>query len=1169
MAISHAAETKSSSAYSVGLQPAISNPQSVQTFTDNRSIESSDGLVLQEKADDKAVSSSGPTVQFDSGSAGDDDVKSTGGGDLPPDLQAGIESLSGISMDDVKVHENSDAPEQLGAHAYAQGNDIHLGPGQEKHLPHEAWHVVQQMQGRVQPTTQLKGIVPVNDDKGLEREADVMGAKAVQNNGIVKTKSSTLSFPTSLQRKVDSDFEVVQGAFWNSLKNLLGLGKTGDDEEQSNSTGTKEPAVKPTVDELSAADKTNKEYKYEILYWVTETETLRKIDSTKKATAGNKNAETILTTGKTNPREGVLDKFKGLFGFGEKQKDLRGKKLNPGEQKIFIPVKVDESSKISSNWKPVKVQKNHDLTADEGLKEKYSKLEETEGFFPKSHMVAMPYDFNSFKKSQIASKNAKTELGNTNENPVLTGTESNQVTTNQDNTNQPESDNSDVNIVEEAASITTIESPENNAQEVDEILAENKTNPENTYKKYGKKLFRYATQYSSVRVIVNKQLQKGGDILNDLSSKAKEKAKDIEFLNSLRLNTKAEGNRVIKEGITFNFGAEMDFLGAKRSLNVQLFTETTNYTTKYLGSYVKPGPITIGDPSSGPFFNADLGMLTHEFSDESSYITSRNGDSKLKWDDTELDIKWNSLSFSPKSSEKFKANLKETSFKATIFENELTFTLTNPDIVDKKLKFDEAKAELTEFEPFSNFKIGPTTVTLKSKEAKYDITGETGFKYEKDPISNASGNIKISRIDGKYNAQLSEGRAKLHFNNVDVDISNISYDYQKEKYTIKASKLETKIKLKNPTDSSEIEAEGFIVAPKISEEGFNYTALSFKSKEGFSLFNKIKIKNIRFSAIGADSYKGSASFGTADKKEIEEASGNLKVSGSFKADRAETKYSLTDGNLKVKFGEQSISVDGVKYNSKSPQEIKAKKADAKFDIPNPTSEERIKAEGVIRSPKVTKDGFRYLVGSFESKEGVNFFDEFNLKNIYFQVIPGGKYLNGKASFALSDNASVVKNANGLLSIAGSYEKGDEINFSLRNGDFGVAILGQEISISGVKYDSAVNKDLISAESSVLKLNFNNPLGDDNIAGTGSIQTPTVSSSGFGFTSANLHNDEPINLFQGLNFDNINVDIKPKGEYDGKGKFKAVEGGIIKDASGDVGISHTGNDDSKTQYKLNN
>jgi len=51
------------------------------------------------------------------------------------------------------VHYNSDKPAQLQAHAYAQGTDIHLASGQEKHLPHEAWHVVQQKQGRVKPTT--------------------------------------------------------------------------------------------------------------------------------------------------------------------------------------------------------------------------------------------------------------------------------------------------------------------------------------------------------------------------------------------------------------------------------------------------------------------------------------------------------------------------------------------------------------------------------------------------------------------------------------------------------------------------------------------------------------------------------------------------------------------------------------------------------------------------------------------------------------------------------------------------------------------------------------------------------------------------------------------------------------------------------------------------------
>ena len=105
---------------------------------------------------------------------------STGNTGLPDTLKAGIESLSGMSMDHVKVHYNSSQPAQLNALAYAQGSDIHLAPGQEQHLPHEAWHVVQQAQGRVLPTMQMKDGVPVNDDAGLEREADVMGAKASQ-----------------------------------------------------------------------------------------------------------------------------------------------------------------------------------------------------------------------------------------------------------------------------------------------------------------------------------------------------------------------------------------------------------------------------------------------------------------------------------------------------------------------------------------------------------------------------------------------------------------------------------------------------------------------------------------------------------------------------------------------------------------------------------------------------------------------------------------------------------------------------------------------------------------------------------------------------------------------------------------------------------------------------
>ncbi|WP_424099641.1 DUF4157 domain-containing protein [Moorena producens] len=100
---------------------------------------------------------------------------------MPDGLKAGIENLSGYSMDDVRVHYNSEKPAQLQAHAYAKGTEIHVGPGQEKHLPHEAWHVVQQKEGRVKrPRVKQDGVM-VNHDKGLEMEADMMGAQALAN----------------------------------------------------------------------------------------------------------------------------------------------------------------------------------------------------------------------------------------------------------------------------------------------------------------------------------------------------------------------------------------------------------------------------------------------------------------------------------------------------------------------------------------------------------------------------------------------------------------------------------------------------------------------------------------------------------------------------------------------------------------------------------------------------------------------------------------------------------------------------------------------------------------------------------------------------------------------------------------------------------------------------
>ncbi len=80
-------------------------------------------------------------------------------------------------MEDVRVHYDSDLPARVEALAFAQGNDIHLAPGQEEHLAHEAWHVAQQKQGRVRANLRLEGAA-INEESGLEREAEVMGRRA-------------------------------------------------------------------------------------------------------------------------------------------------------------------------------------------------------------------------------------------------------------------------------------------------------------------------------------------------------------------------------------------------------------------------------------------------------------------------------------------------------------------------------------------------------------------------------------------------------------------------------------------------------------------------------------------------------------------------------------------------------------------------------------------------------------------------------------------------------------------------------------------------------------------------------------------------------------------------------------------------------------------------------
>ncbi len=96
---------------------------------------------------------------------------------IPERMKTKFERSSGFSFDDVRVHYNSEKPAQLKAHAYTQGNQIYVAPGQEKHLPHELGHVVQQKSNAVKPTGEIAGM-PLNDDEAMESGADKLAEKA-------------------------------------------------------------------------------------------------------------------------------------------------------------------------------------------------------------------------------------------------------------------------------------------------------------------------------------------------------------------------------------------------------------------------------------------------------------------------------------------------------------------------------------------------------------------------------------------------------------------------------------------------------------------------------------------------------------------------------------------------------------------------------------------------------------------------------------------------------------------------------------------------------------------------------------------------------------------------------------------------------------------------------
>ncbi|GAB4477635.1 MAG: hypothetical protein OHK0057_27590 [Thermoflexibacter sp.] len=133
----------------------------------------------------KGVSQNAPSSNIFAPSQMKKDSATGSGIDLPAQLKTQMESSMNADFTGVKIHTNSSEAKQMGAKAFARGNNIHFAQGYynpdsqkgKEMLGHELAHILQQRQGKVKPTGTSGGYA-VNTDDSLENQADNIGKKA-------------------------------------------------------------------------------------------------------------------------------------------------------------------------------------------------------------------------------------------------------------------------------------------------------------------------------------------------------------------------------------------------------------------------------------------------------------------------------------------------------------------------------------------------------------------------------------------------------------------------------------------------------------------------------------------------------------------------------------------------------------------------------------------------------------------------------------------------------------------------------------------------------------------------------------------------------------------------------------------------------------------------------
>lgn len=172
--------------------------------------------VIQRKASDPGAQAESILSGGSRAESAMSSLPSGGGSALDSGVAGGVESATGQSLGDVRVHgdsASSAAADSIGARAFTVGQNIYLGSGQssgdQSLMSHEAAHTIQQSGGGGAPQAKMSVSQPGD---ALEQEADQVASAAMSGGTATVSVGAAAG---AVQRDAVSDFEdkMSYGAF--------------------------------------------------------------------------------------------------------------------------------------------------------------------------------------------------------------------------------------------------------------------------------------------------------------------------------------------------------------------------------------------------------------------------------------------------------------------------------------------------------------------------------------------------------------------------------------------------------------------------------------------------------------------------------------------------------------------------------------------------------------------------------------------------------------------------------------------------------------------------------------------------------------------------------------------------------------------------------------------